>query len=550
MIGMGIFWRSVFVAMAAGAPPIGGVTMAVTAHYVDTAGVRQSVVLAADGSTVINVREFGNVVYDLTASRSTDPNCNTEGGAYHNMGFRAKYVGVAAGNWPFNGDTSTRTIGQEWGQPVFIPVYSVIGSGLTTFAGRDSTGAEGTISCTVNVSAYTSTVAVSAAGGVWPSWASNTKYTLSGDYSAFPAITTWYGGGDTSGLHNIAFVGTGSTPVPAFQPDGRNNVSTGVVTRSAGIRLVDCSTTRFSYGYVGYDFCIAYRCTVGSYGMDFGSTDYGFGQAIINARGSVVANNIRHPFGGGCVLSTVHGDTYVYILSGRGMVFQGCTLDVDVGVKEHVFRPYNALSVLRNNLMDSSLAAGLKSWIKGAALSSSYTAVATEWRSDDAAGDYAAALALFTTYGATYAGDPTRNLVGGIPQPDNVILGYGYQSKNNAFEWNQLGTAAHPVANSVAGAGPQNNDDWNRAAPYTTNGSYELCSFSAIENNRTYAAVPFTDTEIQLSGYHMGARGNTTNMGAGAALNVGTSAGPRKTPPGYDGPYYTTGSRPVPSAIT
>jgi hypothetical protein len=279
--------------------------------------------------------------------------------------------------------------------------------------------------------------------------------------------------------------------------------------------------------------------------MDFGTTEYGFGQAVINARGSVVADNIRHPFGSGCVSCTVNGDTYVYILSGRGMVFQGCILDVNAGTKEHVYRPYNSLSMLRNNLLIGSLAAGLKSWIKGSALGSSYTAVNPTWNTSDAAGDYALATALFGTYGATYSGDPTRN----AGFPDNVNFAYGYQSKNNIFEWNQLGNAAYPVVDSVAGAGPQNNDTWNQLAPYSTNGCFELCSFSSIENNKTYATVPFINTEIQISGYHMGARNNLTNMAAGAALNVATNAGPNKTPPGYNGPYYTTGARPVPSAI-
>jgi hypothetical protein len=525
----------------------GAITMSVVAEFVDTSGVPQRVTLQADGSTVINIRRWGIVHYLLTGTRSTVSDCNTEHGAYFNAGYRVKYGEGATGNWPYNGDTSTRAIDQEWGQPVFGHVYSVLGSHTTTLRSRDSAVNEADITCTVVVSNYANSEVIDVGDGVWPTWANDTQYTVVGDYGAFADIRTYpTDAGATNGLHNIAIVGEGLTHVPIWVVDGRDNVSAGAVTRSAGIRLVGCSTPKMEFHYVGYDGCGVYAGYCGEYGPGGGGpTDYGFSQAVINNRGQTTADNIRHPRCGFIILSEFDGDTYCYIRSGYGMVFQGNLMTVTSGTKEHVYRPYNAASVLRNNLERTTSAAGSKSWVKGSAATSSYTETPIVWRDDDKAGDWTLGRALFTTYGALYSGDATRN--GG--DPDGVNFGYAYQAKNNVFEWNQWGDASQTAPNSVAGMGPQNNDTWNGAAPYTVNGGYELCSYSSIEHNRAYLASPSTETEIQLTGLHVGARHNVADMGAGSIIDVDTAAGPNKTPPDCNGPYYITGTRPVPSAI-
>jgi hypothetical protein len=112
---------------------------------------------------------------------------------------------------------------------------------------------------------------------------------------------------------------------------------------------------------------------------------------------------------------------------------------------------------------------------------------------------------------------------------------FGLPATQHAVVDCQYGESGSVVPTANGGWGPENNVSGDPAMG---------CELSAMEHCKWFQ--PAAPANIDISGRWLGVRDCRINNGAGAA--VGVNAGtvhPNRTPIGWEGPYYTTGDRPV-----
>lgn len=526
------------------------VTPALSVEYVDTSGAwqRTSVV---NGVTSITIDQYSAVLFDATGSRGTHPSVNTESGAYFYMGYRMRYGEALGTTWAYP-ETLGYSKDTDEGAPIFGRVFTTTGSKTVTLRCKDPNGVEATISMTIVVNALAAATHIPVAAGAWPTWTTNTVYTLQagGDYSSFGTIRIDGGGGTTNQKHRIRIMKTGGGADPiisGFNPDGRNEMTAGV-NRNANVVLVDIDAGGFSAGQNGYLFCGFVRGRCRGMTLDSGA-GYSFSQAIKNARGSAIANNIRHPRG--VILwecgEVNNASAYCIIGSAHAAIIQGVDFNVNTDHgdlahnREHVLRLYFARSAVRYNRLRATFQ--IKSYLKGSALSSRFgdgwgSSTPPLWPDNDFVGDYTDAMNYLSTYG------PTPAVGDGDPEYPS-----GYMTKNFVFSKNQYGSSGSPHPDSVSGIGPQNNSVVS-AHPRGNDFCYEVPSYSSLEDNVHFDSAYLVNTENEMTGWNLGSRGNRYSLGAGSVINTTAPVpGFTKVPVALSGPYpvEATNSRPIPS---
>lgn len=497
--------------------PSSGITPAMTVGYMDTSNVRHWDSVTDGVTTITGVAPF-LVEFFGGDTRSEETDADDDVGAWWNIGYHIDYGEALGGTWSRSG----RPKDTDRGGPMFAHTYTTAGTFECRMTCRDSAGNQAFIR--VNVVVTMPEVDVVMTSGVIPTWTDNTVY-------GAPAGGTW-GDFNTNGRSNIIIMKTGEGADPVFgiwTVDGRNETNA-VINRTNGVRFWNCDVARMTCGNVSFDYCgvVGGRLrTIALPGMQY-SRD----QLIENNRTAQQAANVRmlrgmflHDCG---EVNPVAGTDYVQIGEGRGCHWKNVwarRTDV-VGVQtEHNLRGVYAYSSFRHVLFTCETTAfrsfnKFNGWdcILGVDLTDSgggipvANGVPDEWQADD--------TLVEMVPDAPTAGTARRR---GLP------------SSRIALSDNVYGSAADGEPEANVGAGPENNDALQpgQGAELVSH-EYSIWYRTTITYNASY------------TGRGVGMRECYFNMGAGSA--VGISAGtdhPRRTPDGWEGPYFTSGSRPV-----
>lgn len=508
-----------------GAPPPGDLTPSWTVEYVDTTGVKRITPINNNGTTAITIKQYANVQFDGSASRSVASNCNTAAGAAQLMGYGINYGENLAGTWLYTGNP----INTDKGPPLFDRCYTVTGARTVSLYIRDPDGRESTVNMTVNVEPLGSVVDISG-GGSWPTWASNTVYGLAagGDYTSRGNIIL-------SGLTGVRIIKTGSGADPIvgnFQPDsrGRNHGSL-ITNRSKDCVLVNIDYAKYDEGIIGTDFCGSYggRCRHVGTGTNF-SRDFAWDNEAIATSNSTNAANIRWPRGWFIVnsgpIDTGSVPQYCLIGGGRSLNFAGTWWRRTGGDGGgNPMRTYMDHTVLRNMRVTSTTTTA--HYIKGSLQPNVYADTPNDpWPSDDSYGDYALSRANATAAGS--------------------VDSAGTWGVGPSYFWicdNIFGDTGIAPTFVVASWGPQNADVPNTLIPRTRDNCFESGYTGGLENNR----MGFNGGNgFNIAGRDTSLRNNLQLSGAAAA--TGTGYNNPRVHPTYQGPYYTS-PRPVHSAL-
>lgn len=487
--GVDILLRALSTIPASG----GGMVPSMQVGYMDSSGNRQwtnviDAVTTISGTAPFPVEFYGG------ESISAQTDSDTPDEAFFNLGFLINYGENLGGTWSLSGlskDTD-RAI------PMFAHVYTTAGTFSARMTCRDSAGNQAFVRVNVVVSAPGAGVDMTS--GVLPTFADNTIYNAPAG-GTWPNITN-----QLNGRRNVIIRKTGAGADPIFGEvslDNRN-VPTGTITRSGGIRFLNCDVAQVSWGSVGFDYCafVGGRVrTLNPAPMEF----YADELINISATSEQFANtrNFRGLFLQDTgVLGESPAPGYNFIGQGRGLHL----INVDsqkTSTGQNNFRGVFAYSSFRHCRFNNQVSSSGYLKLQGieSTLGSNLPDV---WPDDDQVASFSEDRKL---------GLPCTR----VAVVDNIIGQSG-------------GTT--PAAN--AGFGPQNND----IAPA------EGCELSGLEHNRYFQTTEWYS--IDLGGRGLSARDNLLNLGAGA--NVSATQGtaqPNRIPPGWNGPYYTTNNRPV-----
>lgn len=493
-------------------PAPGAITPAMVVSYPDTDGTPQRVSVVDNVTTITGVAPF-SVRFFLGGTRSEQPDGDDDIGALWGIDYLMEYGDAAeTGTWPYSGQPR----GQDQSGTVHSHTYRNAGTFEARATATDSADASAFIRVIVQVTAPGAGVDLTP--GVIPTWADDTVYNA-------PAGGTW-GSTNFNGRSNIIIRKTGEGPDPVFGTitlDGRNEPNF-AITRTRGIRFLNCDVANVTWGNVGFDNCtfVGGRVrTLSAPGMQYAAD-----QLIVNSRTAQQAQNVRFPRGlflhevG--EINPVVGANYVCIGEIRGLSIKGSHLnrtDVVTTLTEHNFRGIYEESEQRHNLITNPTTAS-RSYIKlngwsctvGVDLTDSGGGIPVANGVPDAWPESGMAIELLpdaeTAEGARVLGIPSSNV---------CIID------------NFLGSAEDGPTEANVGAGPENND------PLEPGQGCELVMFK--RNNWYQVDIEYN---ASLTGRGLGMQECFFNSGAGAA--VGVSAGvdhPRRTPDGWEGPYFT-----------
>lgn len=483
-----------------GGTPAAGITPRLTVGYVDTDGVRHWDEVVDGATTITGMAPF---LVDFFAgdSRSIAPDATDDVGAYWNLGYRMDYGESLGGTWPISGHHRDH----DDGQPMFARAYTQPGTHTATLHVADSEGRQSSISLTVVVQAPPAE-GVLMTSGVIPDFQNDTVYDA-------PAGGTWGDiGHQLNGKRNVVVrkVGEGADPVfDGVSFDGRNSPDE-QITRSAGIRFWNCNVGRVRSGDVGYDYCgvVGGRCT----GVDLPPYAYAWSEIFAQGRTQQQAENIRYLRGlflWDCgELNEDQWTGYIIVGSARGVHIVGASLAKRSGADQHLVRGAQAYSTHRHSRLATFVSAVSYYKLQGESCTAG-NGLPDAWREDDRVGDYAT---------ERYFGVPLHAVA-----VQNIVMGDAGDTQ--------------PVAN--AGAGAENNTSGEPAQGCELSG-FEDCVYDG-RTTQWYS--------IDLTGRGLGRRNVRLDGGAGAEINVSTTVQPNRVPGGaggpWDGPYITTGSRPV-----
>ena len=263
-------------------PPPGSVTPVLYAGYMDASGNRQWTTVVDNVTTISGTAPFFVEFYGGD-SVSAQTNSDTPDEAFHNLGFLINYGENLGGNWSLSGlprDT-------DRGIPMFAHTYTTAGTHQARLTCRDSAGNQAFIRLNVVVSAPGAGVEMTP--GVIPAFADNTVYNA-------PAGGVW--GDITSqltGRRNVIVRKTGSGADPVFGTvtlDDRNNSNT-TITRSGGIRFLNCDVAQVFWGNVGFDYCAFVGGRVRS--LNPAPMENAADQLIVNNRTELQFSNVELP---------------------------------------------------------------------------------------------------------------------------------------------------------------------------------------------------------------------------------------------------------------
>lgn len=473
--------------------------------------------VVSDGDTIYGVAPF-SVEFFGGDTRSIEEDADDDVGAWWNVGTLINYGENLGGNWSISG----RPRDTDRGAPMWGHTYTVPGTHECRVTNEDNGARQSFIRLNVVVTAPGAGVDMTP--GVLPVWADNTVYNA-------PAGGSW-GNTNFNGRTNIIIrkVGEGADPIFGIVTlDGRNEPNF-AITRANGIRFLNCDVARVTFGNVGFDYCSFVGGRVRTLALP--GMQYSRDQLIENNRTAQQAANVRmfrgfflHNTG---ELNPVPGTDYVCIGEGRGMHWKNVwarRTDV-VGVDtEHNLRGVYAYSSFRHVLFTCETPTfrsfnKFNGWdcILGVNLADSgggipvANGVPDQWQDDE--------TLVEMVSGAPTAGTARRR---GLP------------STHIALADNIYGSAADGEPEANVGAGPENNDALQPGQGCElVSHEYSVWYRETITYNASY------------TGRGVGMRQCFFNMGAGSA--VGISAGtdhPRRTPDGWEGPYFTSGARPV-----
>lgn len=482
-----------------GSPPASTVTPAMTVGYVDTSGNRQWTSVVDNVTTISGTAPFSVEFYGgQSVSEQTDSDTADE--AFWNLGFLINYGENLGTTWSNTG----LPVDTDRGIPMFAHTYTTAGTHQARMTCRDSAGNQAFIRINVVVSAPGAGTDMTS--GVIPTFTSNTVYNA-------PAGGTW--GNITNqlnGLHNIIIrkSGTGADPVfGEVSLDNRNEPNT-AITRTRGVRFLNCDVASVTWGNVGHDYCsfVGGRVRVLAPPNMFYAAD----QVIAQGMTSQQAQNVRMARGLFLHNTGQLGDSgagYVIIGEMRGLHMKNVT-SVKASTGNHNIRGVFAYSSFRHCLLNNTVAGSVSYWkFQGWECTTGVSLPANKgtpdpWPSTDM---------VVTAAGGRVLGLPSTNVA--VVDCDMGLTG-----------------SDQPDAN--AGFGPENNNV--EAAQGCELSGFEYCNWFWTTNWYT----------IDLSGRALGRRNCKLNDGAGADVDVAAGTNhPNRTPDGWDGPFYTTGSRPV-----
>lgn len=500
-------------------PPPGDVSPALVVEYVDASGVRHTTPVV-DGETSITGVAPLLVQFDGSGSRcpaayaAQGAITDEEAYAYLMGGYRIDY-GEGSGTWTYPVGSSYAQ-SEDTGPPLFSHIYRTAGTHTARLKVRDALGNENTISLSVVVSAAPSATHIPVSAGSWPTFTSNTRYTLDagGDYRSFGTL-------DTGGLHNIIFEKTGSGADPrigTFQPDGRSKFSASAEFefRASHIRLINIDITTFNEGQRGFNY-------VGVIGGLIRNYNYG-GQVFLWHEGSNInRSNVRYSRGLFLESTEVRNENQTdgFIIFGDLRGFHGRNTQfrhmVNGGTTWLMLRVYGAYHTLRNCFWYSEANGGGSNGLPLAQLAlNGLNEVA--WRDDDTVGPIT----------STSNGDK-----------------YGYIAEKQVAQHNQFYADGSFLTNGTATVGGGNPSGSTRIYP----------RLGGMEDNVWFPSgdVALSIQTATLAGQYMYWRNNRRDMGAGSQISSSTAApnasvGDSVT---YHGPFFveTTNTRPVPTAF-
>lgn len=461
--------------------------------YMDTSGNRQWLNVADAVTTITGVAPFPVEFYGGN-SVSAQANSDTPDEAFFNLGFLINYGENLGTTWSLSG--LSRDI--DRGIPVFAHTYTTVGTHQARLTCRDSAGNQAFIR--VNIVVTAPGAGVDMTSGVLPTFTDNTVYNA-------PAGGTWPNiDSQLNGRRNIIIRKTGAGADPIFGTvnlDNRN-LPNSTITRSGGIRFLNCDVAQVGWGAVGFDYCAFVGGRVRS--MNPAPMEFYADDLVANGRTELQFNNTRH-FRGLMLQDTgVLGESpapgYNFIGSGRGFHMKNVDSQKTSSGQNNI-RGVFAYSSFRHCRFNNQVASS--GYLKFQGIASTLGSnLPDPWPDNDTV--------------ASFAED--RKL--GLPCTRVAVV-------DNVF-----GQAGGVTPSANAGFSPQNND----VAPA------EGCELSGMEHNR-YFQTAFWFT-IDLSGRALSGRDNLLNMGAGANITVAAGVNhPNRTPPGWNGPYYLSNDRPV-----
>jgi hypothetical protein len=475
------------------------VAPALTVGYVDTSGTRQTLSVVDNVTTITGVAPFF-VDFDGSASVSAQADSNTPEEAFWNLGFLIDYGEALGGTWSVSG----RPRDTDRGLPIFAHCYTTAGTFSARMTCRDSAGNQAFVR--VNVVVTAPGAGVDMTSGVLPTFASGTVYNA-------PAGGTW--GAITNqldGLHNVIIRKTGAGADPVFGSvtlDSRNSPTT-AITRTRGIRFLNCDVANVTSGWVGYDYCAFVNGRVRQ--IEFAPMQFAGGQVFALGMTLTQAQNVRYARGlmlqNTGELGDGNADAYNVIGEVRGLHLKNVT-SVKTSTAQHNIRGNYSYSSFRHVLLNNT-ASGSVSYFKLQGLDCradvslpTQTGTPDAWPDNDMAVNYGAGRVL------------------GLPLTHCAVVDF------------RLGASggSNPVTN--ASVSPENND----AA------AAQGVELSGFEHGTYFQATEWFT--IDLQGRNVGRRDVTLDSGSGAAVGVRLNAYTNRVPAGWEGPYFNTGSRPV-----
>lgn len=482
-----------------GSPPASTVTPVLSVGYVDTSGNRQMTSVIDGVTTITGVAPFFVEFHgDLSVSEQTDSDTPQE--AFWNLGFLINYGEALGGNWSVSG----RPKDTDRGFPIFAHGYTTVGTHQARMTCRDSAGNQAFIR--VNIVVTAPGAGTNMTSGVIPTFTSNTVYNA-------PAGGTW--GNITNqlnGLHNVIIRKSGSGADPVFGNvylDSRNEPNT-AITRSRGIRFLNCDIANLTWGNVGHDYCAAIGGRVRV--LTIPNMYYAADQVLAQGMTSQQAQNVRTAKGLLLQDTGQLGDTgggYVIIGEMRGLHLKNVT-SVKATTGNHNIRGVFEGTSFRHCLLNNTVAGSVSYWkFQG-------------W-------ECTTGVSLPTLKGTPDA----------WPSTDMVVTAaggrrLGLPSSRVAVVDCLHGLSGSDQPDANAGFGPEN----NVAEPA------QGCELAGFEYCNWFWTTNWYD--IDLTGRYLGRRECFLNNGAGGSVNVSTNVNhPNRTPDGWAGPTYTTGTRPV-----
>ncbi len=490
------------------APPSGAVTPVLEVSYaIGATRYRTSVI---DNVTTISATAPFSVTFDAYGSVSTGSDCDTALKGFVNLRFSYNFGEARGTTWGTTG-LSTDT---ERGGAVAGYTFETPGTHQAVLTVEDSAGNSQPIRVNFVISSPGSGVAMTS--GVIPTFADNTVYDA-------PAGGTW--GDITSQLRgkvNVIIRKSGSGADPVFGTvtlDDRNE-PTGSVTRTIGVRFLNCDVGKVTCGNLGFDYCSFVNGRVRSVEVPtwYSAAD----QAVVNKATRTVEQgyNVRTPRGlflqNTGDLGEPGGSDYVLFVDGlQELHLRGVTLTKDT-VGQHNLRGVLRKSSIRN-CIHRNIVAGTTSFNKlqgwdctvGVSLPSQH-GTPDAWPEDDT-------VVAFAT--------------GGDNKPNRIL---GLPSSRVCWSDTIMGPSGSNQPTTNFGIGPENNnvEPAQGCELITVDYCYSDISTQWFQPSATGRFIRFD--------YRYGGASGTQ-----FTVSEGTDQ-PNRVPDGWNGPY-SSGRRPVPS---